>query len=135
MATDDVVAIQELKSRYCWCFDDGDLAGLIALFTDDAVCELGTFGSWTGRAEVEAGYRAQMVDSQVPGGRLHALSNPLIDVAGDTATGRWSLVDYDVSGGSEQPIRLLATYRDDYRRVDGRWLIARTALTIQWRAW
>jgi ketosteroid isomerase-like protein len=132
---EDFAAICDLKSRYCWYFDDGDLEGVVSLFTDDAVCELGTFGSWRGRAEIEAGYRAQMVDSQVPGGRMHALSNPLVEVQGDTATGRWYLVDYDISGGSEQPIRLLASYRDEYRRVDGRWLMAHTALTIHWRAW
>lgn len=132
---DDLAAIRELKSRYCWYFDDGDLDGVVSLFTDDAVCELGTFGSWRGRDEIEAGYRAQMVDSQVPGGRMHALSNPLIEVDGDTATGRWYLVDYDISGGSEQPIRLLASYRDEYRYQDGGWLMARTALTIHWRAW
>jgi ketosteroid isomerase-like protein len=133
---DDVAAICELKTRYCWYFDDGDLDGVVALFTDDAVCELGSFGSWRGREEIIAGYRGQMVDSQVPGGRIHALSNPLIEVAGDHATGRWYLVDYDISGGSEQqPIRLLASYRDEYRCVDGQWLIVRTALTIHWRAW
>jgi ketosteroid isomerase-like protein len=131
----DVEAIRDVKIRYCWRYDRGDLPGVLELFTDDAVCELGSFGSWTGRAEIEAGYRDQMVDSGVPGGRLHALSNPLIEVTGDTAIGRWYLVDYDISGGSAQPIRLLATYRDEYRQVAGRWLIARTALNVEWRAW
>lgn len=134
-AADDVAAICDLKSRYCWSFDDGNLDGVVSLFTDDAVCELGTFGSWRGREEIEAGYRAQMVDSQVPGGRIHALSNPRIEIDGDSATGCWYLVDYDISGGHEQPIRLLASYRDEYRYVEGRWLMARTALTIHWRAW
>jgi hypothetical protein len=134
-AADDVAAICDLKSRYCWSFDDGHLDGVVSLFTEDAVCELGTFGSWNGRDEIVDGYRAQMVDSQVPGGRMHALSNPLIEVDGDSATGRWYLVDYDISGRHEQPIRLLASYRDEYRYVDGRWLMARTALTIHWRAW
>jgi ketosteroid isomerase-like protein len=124
--------IRQLKHEYCWAFDEGDLDGLMALFTDDAVCELGAFGSWNGRAEILAGYRNQLVLSGVPGGRLHSVSNSIIRVDGETATGRWYLVDYDISSGTTEPVRILATYRDAYRWQGDRWLIARTSLTIHW---
>lgn len=130
----DVEAVRDVKHRYCWSFDTADLEGLIALFTADAVCELGPFGSWHGIAEIRAGYQAQMADSGVPGGRLHSVSNDLIDVAGDRATGRWYLVDYDISPGTVNPARILATYADEYRREGDTWRIARTALQIHWRA-
>jgi hypothetical protein len=135
MSTDvDVDAIRALKHRYCWCFDDGDLEGLLALFTGNAVCELGPFGSWHGIAEIRAGYARQMVDSGVPGGRLHSVTNELIDVEGDSATGRWYIVDYDIMPGAAAPVRIIGSYTDDYSRVDDRWLIARTAVQIRWRA-
>jgi len=124
--------IRELKHEYCWAFDAGDLDRVMDLFTDDAVCELGPFGAWRGRAEIERGYREQMVYSRVPGGRLHAVTNEVIAVDGDTATGRWYLVDYDIEPGTTQPVRLLATYADGYRREGGRWRIATTSLTIHW---
>src|SRR5215218_9831772 len=92
--------IRELKHEYCWAYDAGDLSRLMHLFTDDAVCELGPFGTWRGREEIERGYRDQMVASRVPGGRLHSVSNPLITVDGDTATGRWYLTDYDIEPGA-----------------------------------
>jgi ketosteroid isomerase-like protein len=131
--TTDADQIRDLNHRYCWCFDAADLEGLVSVFTDDAVCDLGPFGTWRGIAEIRAGFAAQMIDS-VPGGRLHSVSNDLIDVHGDTATGRWYLVDYDISPGSTTPVRIVAHCAEEYRRVDGRWLIRRTALQIRWRS-
>lgn len=130
----DAEEIRELKHRYCWCFDDADLDGLVALFTEDAVCELGPFGSWRGIAEIRTGYERQMRSSGVPGGRLHSVTNSTIAVDGDHATGRCYLTDYDTSPGSTAPVRLIASYADEYRRVEGRWRIARMTLQIRWRA-
>jgi ketosteroid isomerase-like protein len=130
----DAEMIRELKHRYCWCFDDADLDGLMALFTEDAICELGPFGTWRGLAEIRAGYERQMRLSGVPGGRLHVVTNPIVEVDGDRATGRWYLTDHDISPGSTAPIRLIAGYADEYRRVDSQWRIARTVVQIRWRA-
>lgn len=134
MAASDsaVEQIRALKHEYCWAFDAGDLHRLLDLFTDDAVCELGPFGTWRGKQEIENGYRDQMVASRVPGGRLHSVTNALIAVDGDRATGRWYLVDYDIEPGTPQPVRLLATYADTYRREGGRWRFAVTSVTIHW---
>jgi hypothetical protein len=127
---DDVAQLCSLKYEYCYAFDSGDLARLTALFTADAVCDLGPFGTWRGIAEITDGYREQMVASKVPGGRLHSVSNPLIEVDGDDARGRWYLVDYDIEAGASQPIRLLAGYDDEYRRERGAWRISLSRLTI-----
>jgi ketosteroid isomerase-like protein len=129
-SVNDVEQIKQLKHEYCWAFDSGDLGRLMALFTDDAVCELGPFGTWRGRADIERGYRSQMVASRVPGGRLHSVSNAIITVDGDHASGHWYLVDYDIEPGTTQPVRLLAAYHDTYRRDADRWRMSVTSLTI-----
>jgi ketosteroid isomerase-like protein len=41
----DADEIRTLKHEYCWAFDADDLAGVMDLFTDDAVCDLGPFGT------------------------------------------------------------------------------------------
>jgi len=128
----DRYQIAELKHAYCWAFDEADLEGLMALFTADAVCELGTFGTWTGGEEIRSGYRHQFVASKVPGGRLHSVSNPVLRISGDNATGRWYVVDYDIEAATVQPVRILATYEDSYRLESGGWRIARTSLKIHW---
>jgi len=129
----DREAIQELKHAYCWRYDTGDLDGLMELFTPDAVCDLDAFGSWRGTEEIRRGYARQMAATGIPGTRLHSVSNPLIRISGDRAKGWWYLVDYDTSPGCNAPVRILATYDDDYLRTDGGWRIAHTRLSIRWR--
>jgi ketosteroid isomerase-like protein len=124
--------VEQLKYDYCWAYDDGDLDRLVSLFTDNAVCELGSFGSWTGRAEIRRGYGELMAATGIPGSRRHAVTNPDIDVRGDTATARWCVLDFRTEAGLAQPVRIVAVADDEYCRVDGRWRIARSALDVQW---
>jgi ketosteroid isomerase-like protein len=124
--------VEQLKYDYCWAYDAGDLDRLVALFTDDAVCELGFFGTWKGRDEIRAGYGDLMAATGIPGSRRHAVTNPAIDIDGDTARGRWCVLDFRTEEGLAQPVRIVALADDDYHRVDGVWLIARSALDLQW---
>jgi hypothetical protein len=132
--TNDLARIRRLKHQYCWCFDAADLDGLITLFTADAVCELGPFGTWRGVEDIRAGFAKQMVSSGVPGGVMHVVSNPLIEMDGNQARGRWYLVDYATSPDVVSPVKIVATYDDDYRCERGDWLIARTSLQVRWRS-
>lgn len=125
--------IRELKHAYCWRYDTGDLDGLMRLFTADAVCDLDAFGSWRGAEEIRLGYARQMAATNIPGSRLHSAGNPVIRVDGDRARGWWYLVDYDTEPETTAPVRILATYEDDYRRTDDGWRISHTRLTIRWR--
>ncbi len=56
----------------------------------------------------------------------HVVSNPLIDVEGDEATGRWYLMlayrTPDGEVGWKQ-----TTYEDEYRKADGEWKIVSSA--------
>lgn len=128
----DLRRIEQLKYDYCWSYDTGDLEALMDLFVDDAVCELGMFGTWRGRQEIRQGYADLMAATGIPGSRRHAPANPQIEVSGDVARGRWYLVDYRTEEDVTQPVRIISTYDDEYVRSDGRWLVRRTSLTIEW---
>ncbi|MEY9211754.1 nuclear transport factor 2 family protein [Thermobifida halotolerans] len=129
----DREAIAELKHAYCWHYDTGDLDALMRLFTADAVCDLDAFGSWRSAEEIRQGYARQMAATGIPGTRLHSVSNPVIRVNGDRAKGWWYLVDYNIEPGCTAPVRILATYDDDYLRTEEGWRIERTRLSIRWR--
>ena len=130
---EDMDRIEQLKYRYCRSFDEGDLDALIALFAADAVCELDSFGTWRGVGEIRAGFAEQMVNTGVPGRVMHVVSNPLIDIDGDHASAQWYLVDYSIAPGETSPVKIIATYDDEYRCENGEWLFARTSLRIRWR--
>lgn len=128
----DLRRVEQLKYDYCWAYDDGDLPGLVDLFTEDAVCEMGFFGTWRGREEIRRGYGALMAETGIPGSRRHAVAQPQLRIDGDRASGRWTVLDFRTEAGLAQPVRIVAVARDEYRRTGGRWLIARSALDVQW---
>ncbi|MFV0463085.1 MAG: nuclear transport factor 2 family protein [Nostocoides sp.] len=128
----DLRAIEQLKYDYCWAYDTADIDTLVDLFTTDAVCELGAFGTFTGTDAIRAGYASIMANTGIPGSRRHLPGNPQIDISGDRANGRWYLLDLRTEQGAAQPVRIVATYADTYARVGEVWRIARTSLTIEW---
>jgi ketosteroid isomerase-like protein len=130
---EDVEAIRVLKARYCDRCDAGyDADGIAELMTDDAVWDGGsTFGVFEGREAIRAHFRGA---SQRVSIARHQVMNPMIEVAGDEATGQWLLFQpCTVAGagpGGERAVWLAATYHDRYRRVDGRWLISATVIDV-----
>jgi len=113
------LAIRRLKHEYCHAVDAGNYDEWVALFTED-----GTFER-DGAAPIE-GRRAlrEMITGEFDESfeyTAHVVTNPVIDVDGDVATGRWyvTLVYEQPDGtvGWNQGV-----YEDAYRRVDGQWL-------------
>ena len=52
MTIDELLAIEEIRNlrlEFSACFDHQDLDALVALFTDDAICDFGSYGVWNGR--------------------------------------------------------------------------------------
>ena len=125
MSTEDVHAIQRLKHEYCFAIDGGDYERWASLFTEDGRFVRDSGETFEGHEEIHAfaseGFDAAMDHS------AHVVTNPVVDVEGDTATGRWYLLlfyrDADGNEGWRQ-----ATYEDEYRRVDGEWRIAESSI-------
>ena len=118
-----VEAIKKLKARYCQCADERDAEGFANLFTADGVFEGGTFGRGQGRAGVATFLRG--VQQQSLPFALHYVMNPIIEVQGDTATGRWYLLEpcTMVAEGTQaqQAVWGTARYEEEYVKVDGEW--------------
>ena len=131
MASDDTharladrLAIQDLRYRYCYLIDDGDLAALPALFTEDVNLDYGGMGTYDGHDGVAE--FAALVESTLQR-TTHLVTNSLVDVDGDRASGRHyvlSSVTFDDGTGGWR----IGQYVDEYRRVDGEWLIAEAQL-------
>lgn len=123
----DIEDIKQLKARYAAaCDDDYNPQKLAPLFAEDAIWD----GGILGYAEGREGIREFFANSSnlVPFA-VHQVSNPLIEIDADTATGQWFLWQPMVLG--EQALWLSAVYEDKYVRVDGQWIYQHLKLNIR----
>ena len=125
----DVEQIKQLKHQYCaYCDDSYNPEGIASLFTEDGVWDGGTFGV----AETRNGIRDFFAEitNQVDFAN-HYVTNPIIEVDGDSATGRWDLWQPMVMTEGNTALWLVAKYREKYVRSGDGWLIQRLDLDIK----
>lgn len=123
----DIEDIKQLKARYALACDDGyNPDALAPLFAEDAIWD----GSILGYAEGREGIREFFAASSalVPFA-VHQVSNPLIEIDGDRATGVWYLWQPMVFQG--EALWLSAIYHDQYVRQNGEWLYQHLQLEIR----
>lgn len=110
--------IERLKYEYCRCIDDGDVEAFPDLFTADATVDFATRDPYHGRAEIREFLETHDGEADP---MSHLAVNPVIDVDGDEATGRWY---YLVFLGRDDGTELgQGVYHETYRREDDRWRI------------
>ena len=127
------LGIKQLKAHYCAYCDDGyDPDGIAALFTEDGIWDGGrTFGKREGRDAIHRHFEAA---SQRISIARHQVMNPIIPIDGDEATADWLLFQPCTITGEEgehdQALWLAATYHDQYRRVEGTWMISAMVIDV-----
>ena len=137
--------IKQLRLAYAAFYDRQLLDKLVDLFTEDAVCDFGHYGSWNGRAEIRSNYERELARNG-PFHALHIVTNPFIEFTGDgMAHGTWYLMDLlprqkpanelSTPGGHDNPLLYIAIYEDQYRKTAGAWKIQRTQLHFLWPEW
>lgn len=114
--------IRRLKAAYCAaCDDDHNGDAVAALFVPDGVWQQSGDRPREGRAEIAAkmfGIR----NAEIMARSTHMVTNPEIDIDGDTATGRWKFVMMYTTADEQSFIRIIGHYEERYERHDGRWL-------------
>ncbi|WP_332897976.1 nuclear transport factor 2 family protein [Haladaptatus sp. CMSO5] len=120
-AVEDYLEISQLKHEYCYLIDDHEYDAWVSLYTED-----GSFGrAGDDRAEGVEGlqYFANQIFDEMYEQTAHLLMNPVINVAGDEATGRWYvLLMYTDSEGEQRWMQ--GRYEDEFERVDGEWKLS-----------
>jgi hypothetical protein len=126
-----IAEIERLKARYFRAMDSADWDGLAAAFAADAVMDMSGSGGRVADDAVLSGNEriARVVRRFLEGARsIHRGQVQEIELTGaDTARGVWSMTDqiFWPDGAVDEGA---GTYYDEYRRVDGVWLIASTRL-------
>ncbi|MDF1730244.1 MAG: nuclear transport factor 2 family protein [Minwuia sp.] len=122
---ESIEAIKKLKHVYMNECDLGYLPDRLGpLFVDEAVWTSAVFGHHDGRAAIEeffGGISAQIVFA------AHLAMNFVIDVDGDTATGKWRILMpcTMMEDGQKVSRWILGDYDETYVRRDGKWLFSK----------
>ena len=117
---EDIEAIRKLKARYCYfCDASYDAEGIAQCFVEDGVWDGGNFGKFEGRAAIRD-FFANTAPNLLCFA-MHQVMNPLIEVNGDKATGRWYIFEPVTFVRGTQPGWIAGRYEDDYVKVGGEW--------------
>ncbi|MCH8191067.1 MAG: nuclear transport factor 2 family protein [Chloroflexi bacterium] len=125
----DELEIRNLLARLAQMADDGDLNEYVQLFTEDGSWQGPDGGVRRGRADLLAGAQERRASGiQGPNTNTrHVVTTTVIQLAGDTATGRTYYHYYgNTQGVPEQ--RTMGVYEDEFRRTAQGWKMARRVI-------
>ncbi len=129
---EDIEAIKQLKARYCEICDDTHNPNRIAaVFAEDGIWEGGEFGQAKGHQAIRdlfSGFRQQFSFSQ------HNITNPVIQIDGERATGIWYIMGPWTFTENNKEIWMSARYDDDYVKIDGVWKYQHLRVVIRMTA-
>lgn len=64
---------------------------------------------------------------------MHHAQNPVVDITGpDTASGHIALHFHSLNTRDKTAVQIAGHYEDEYRRIDGHWLISRSHFLVHW---
>ena len=115
---EDMMELQKLQTMLIYTNDDGDWQGLANLFAEDGVGDFGSFGYIDGRDELAKFFKA--LPESLPF-RFHTLANPIINIDGDEAKGRWSFRASVTQAPANRACWIAGEYICDFVRVNGEW--------------
>lgn len=127
----DKQAIRELKYRYLNACDDKSPEQVTACFAPGPVnINFGHIGQFANREDfvavfVALGCHEHIVD-------MHHAENMLVEMTGaDTARARVGLRFHSINTQDKTTVQLGGFYEDEYRRIDGEWLISASTFNVR----
>jgi len=116
---EDIEAIRKLRAQYCYNVDAEKLEELLALFTEDARVDFGLYGTYEAREGLTTFFRDVVAASL--SFCQHMAHNPIIEVKGEEATGKWYFeVPATIKEGNSA-VWIAGTYEESYVKKRGKW--------------
>jgi 3-phenylpropionate/cinnamic acid dioxygenase small subunit len=109
--------IENLLAKYCRLYDEGDLDGYADLFRHGSISGMRT------PAEIVAWHRRNVIYYDGSPKVRHVISNLELEIDDTSgfASGRCYVVVYQALPDFPLQALLIGSYRDKFRRIDGRW--------------
>jgi len=116
---EEIEAIKKMKAEYVLACDERRWDDAVRYFTSRAVVAFGPFGKFESRQELEKFFKETM--PVTIGFTIHRLSNPIIEVKGDTAKGIWYCEIPSTHIPTNKAILQQGTYFDEYIKEGNEW--------------
>ena len=118
---EDREAVRQLTAQYMQAMHDARWEDAVACFADDASYDHGLLGFLRGKDDIRHFYTEFMPAFEEAGGwAFDVLADPVIEVDGDRAEGRWFLLTLLIDPDKQEPAWSIATLEYEYvRRGDG----------------
>ena len=133
---EDQAAIKRVVDTFSNLADVKDIVTQMQLFTEDAIVETyfgeTLFASMRGREEIGRTFSSFIENFET---MYHINGQLTVDIDGDRATSRHYCLVFLISGADGKKLNNIngVTYRDEYVRRDGAWLIAKRVSCFTWR--
>jgi ketosteroid isomerase-like protein len=135
---DDCAHINNVWNSYALGLDRPDFDAMAELFAEDARWadgEIELHGKAAIRAGLEEAIRTRATREEIDFPIKHVMSNPVIDIDGDKAIGRWYLTVMKMFGPvGEPPVAMLGDYKIKFVRSADGWLIQQVDFFFRWTA-
>ncbi len=118
---EDIEAIKRLKHEYCFALDSRDWDAVAELFAKDGIVDYGPIGSAKGRVAIRKLFVERISASFTF--FAHMAHNPVIDVDGNKASGRWYF-DIPATVAPDRARWIAGRYEDEYVKERGKWRYA-----------
>jgi ketosteroid isomerase-like protein len=135
MSASDVIEIEQVLYRYCFAVDMGTPDEVAALFAEDAVLKPVYTGgeAVTGRAAIREWYVNYQKNTRGATTHLrHTVTNPVIDVTGETASARCYLTADSLSKASGKASWSAGYYLDRLVKRGGAWQFAERQIHVNY---
>ena len=116
---EEIEAIKKMKAEYVLACDERRSDDSMDYFTSNAVVAFGPFGRFETRQELDIFFKEKM--PVTISFTVHRLSNPIIDVDGNTAKGIWYCEIPSTHIPTNKAILQQGTYYDEYIKEGNEW--------------
>lgn len=135
MAETDIVLLKQLAYRYAAAIDACDADGLCAVFMPGGRLHSYHPDAETPFADLAGHDQLRQIPEKMRdmfAQTMHVMTNHLVDVQGDTATGQLLCTARHLIKDRENTMNVMIRYIDSYERHDGAWKIADRQIRFLW---
>lgn len=119
---EDIEAVKKLTAQYMQAMHDSRWDDAVACFADEASYDHGGLGYYATKRDIITFYTEFVPKFEAGGGwAMDRLANPVIEIDGDSATGRWFLLTMLIDPDSQEAAWAIAVLEYEYVRERGQW--------------